>query len=330
MSTRKADSQSQRSPKRALSPAEIATVTDAEIDFSDIPELDEAFWREAELVMPDRTEQSQTPRTARAENHNRMESIGLWSDSCNERLAAARSLSKEDIQSLQESLCRGCPVRPWPYGNATPVNPMVVVLGPSPGGSGGASAGNPNEPLPLPPAGEPHPHVVAMTTQPDRTGHWKKTQILAKTLMLSVPETDVLALFAQLNLDTRPQGDAKKVPIEPDFVDWLLVAIRDQLRPRVVVCTALKRRLENDQDLRSQFQLHLPGFVLAKPHRKTPFDDQRNLAFREWDIEGPLGNTLKLVLWPQAPSYPPFAKDLSCWERSCRQFHALVNDWIRA
>ena len=42
--------------KRPLTPDEIASVDDREIDFSDIPELDETFWREAELVRPDRTE----------------------------------------------------------------------------------------------------------------------------------------------------------------------------------------------------------------------------------------------------------------------------------
>ena len=40
--------------KKALKPAEIATVEDAAIDFGDIPALDDAFWREAELVEPDR------------------------------------------------------------------------------------------------------------------------------------------------------------------------------------------------------------------------------------------------------------------------------------
>ena len=42
---------------KPLTPAEIASVEDAEIDFDDIPELDADFWREAELVVPDRTEQ---------------------------------------------------------------------------------------------------------------------------------------------------------------------------------------------------------------------------------------------------------------------------------
>ena len=43
--------------RKALAPAEIAAVEDAAISFDDIPELDETFWREAELVEPDRTEQ---------------------------------------------------------------------------------------------------------------------------------------------------------------------------------------------------------------------------------------------------------------------------------
>lgn len=42
---------------RPLTPERIGTVKDEDIDFSDIPELDETFWREAELVEPDRTEQ---------------------------------------------------------------------------------------------------------------------------------------------------------------------------------------------------------------------------------------------------------------------------------
>ena len=42
---------------KPLTPAQIAAVQDKNIDFSDIPELDETFWCEAELVEPDLTEQ---------------------------------------------------------------------------------------------------------------------------------------------------------------------------------------------------------------------------------------------------------------------------------
>lgn len=47
---------------RPLTPAEIAAVKDESIDFSDVPELDDAFRRQANLIEPDRTE----PITLRA------------------------------------------------------------------------------------------------------------------------------------------------------------------------------------------------------------------------------------------------------------------------
>ena len=42
---------------RPLTPDQLAAVKDEHIDFSDIPELDDAFWERAELIEPDRTEQ---------------------------------------------------------------------------------------------------------------------------------------------------------------------------------------------------------------------------------------------------------------------------------
>ena len=42
---------------RPLTPEQIAARKDEEIDFSDIPELDEAFWKRAKLSEPDHTEQ---------------------------------------------------------------------------------------------------------------------------------------------------------------------------------------------------------------------------------------------------------------------------------
>ena len=42
---------------KPLTPAQIAATKDEDIDFSDISELDDTFWREAKLVKPDLTEQ---------------------------------------------------------------------------------------------------------------------------------------------------------------------------------------------------------------------------------------------------------------------------------
>lgn len=43
---------------KPLTPDRIAAVKDSDIDFGDIPELDEAFWREAEPVERDPTERT--------------------------------------------------------------------------------------------------------------------------------------------------------------------------------------------------------------------------------------------------------------------------------
>jgi uncharacterized protein (DUF4415 family) len=42
--------------KKELSAEELAAMPDEDIDFSDIPELDDAFWEKAELAAPDRTQ----------------------------------------------------------------------------------------------------------------------------------------------------------------------------------------------------------------------------------------------------------------------------------
>jgi uncharacterized protein (DUF4415 family) len=48
-----------------MTATEIAATSDRDIDFSDIPELDDAFWENARLVEPDRT-QSITLRIKRS------------------------------------------------------------------------------------------------------------------------------------------------------------------------------------------------------------------------------------------------------------------------
>jgi uncharacterized protein (DUF4415 family) len=42
---------------KELSIEELAALKDDDLDFSDIPELGEEFWKNAKLVMPEKTEQ---------------------------------------------------------------------------------------------------------------------------------------------------------------------------------------------------------------------------------------------------------------------------------
>jgi uncharacterized protein (DUF4415 family) len=39
---------------RRMTPKELANVKDEDIDFSDIPELDDSFWNNASLIEPDK------------------------------------------------------------------------------------------------------------------------------------------------------------------------------------------------------------------------------------------------------------------------------------
>jgi len=48
--------------EKALTPEELAKLSDSEIDFSDIPELDDDFWKRAKVIMPEGTKTQLTVR----------------------------------------------------------------------------------------------------------------------------------------------------------------------------------------------------------------------------------------------------------------------------
>lgn len=52
----------QKQCDKPLSPFQIATLPDADIDTSDIPALDEAFWKSARVVMPEQGKRQLTVR----------------------------------------------------------------------------------------------------------------------------------------------------------------------------------------------------------------------------------------------------------------------------
>lgn len=50
--------------EKPLTPERIDSIEDREIDFSDIPELDDGFWKRTKLLQPDRTEPTLIERAA--------------------------------------------------------------------------------------------------------------------------------------------------------------------------------------------------------------------------------------------------------------------------
>ena len=115
------------------------------------------------------------------------ETARIWGDSISGRLNSARLLSDATLAAVHEDLSDGCPLAVWPYGNATSINPLIVTLGPSPGGSPDRGVADPaGKPLALPTAGVRHPH----TTYEDRKGFWRKIRF--RSLDLD-PQSDQLA-----------------------------------------------------------------------------------------------------------------------------------------
>ncbi|MCY3820780.1 MAG: hypothetical protein OXH52_15715 [Gammaproteobacteria bacterium] len=120
-----------------------------------------------------------------------------------------------------------------------------------------------------------------------------------------------------MNLDPNPSGKASDVRIDPAFGEWVLRTIRDGLRPRFVICLGLKGKSDAIKLLERVFD----DFHAAKPHADYPLEcyEKKRLRFREWNCVGSTGNQIKLVMWPQHPSQPPFSS-LETWRGACREF----------
>ena len=211
----------------------------------------------------------------------------LWSLSAPRRLRAARALAESPLKlaSIQEWLCAECPVAPWPYGNATSINPMLVTLGPSPGNSPATGDNASTASLELPPAGEPHPHVY----YEDGKRYWDKVRHLARTMLIpSVgSERDAFALFGNMNLDSGRSGRANQITIDHSLAKWVLHTIRRRLRPRWLVCLGLNRILKQDETLRQVFE-SLFDLDIGKPNEKYPLapisPQSKTYYFREWIV----------------------------------------------
>ena len=256
----------------------------------------------------------------------------LWGASRRARLSSARALTSEELNAIHEELCRGCDKPCWPYGSATSINPLLVILGPSPGDSPmlGDANHSTQPPFPLPTAGKHHPRVWYCDKK--GRGYWYRVRLLAQTLLdadSALGDDDALALFGTVNLSTKPSGSARDAQISPPFARWVLETIRDGLRPRVLVLLGLRGLLKENRELSRLFANTFDGFDVRKPHSTYRFEEyqRKRFVFREWNSAAFQGSPLLLVDWPQHASQHPFTI-IDMWRAACEQFAARRSSLI--
>ena len=147
--------------------------------------------------------------------------MDLWSDDPAIRLAAAQDPML--VGDWPSRIGAQAPMKPWPYGMPSSINPFVVFLGPSPGNSppvGDAAPGN-CKAYDLPTAGVAHPKLYVCDTR----NYWNKIRELGALIVQArapeIAERNAHALLGQLNLGTGQFGDANHAPFESEYCRWV-------------------------------------------------------------------------------------------------------------
>ena len=109
------------------------------------------------------------------------------------------------------------------------INPFVVFLGASPGGS--PPACEVREPYELPTAGVAHPKLYVC----DGAHYWDRVRALGSMVVQAhapkISDPHAHALIGQLNLGTGQFGKVSDAPFEPEYCRWVPEVMLDYLRP---------------------------------------------------------------------------------------------------
>ena len=248
---------------------------------------------------------------------NRLDQSGsLWSDSARERITAARTLKAENKQEIRELVASSSPQKPWPYGMPTTINPMLAILGVSPGNS--AAEGDIPHPYEEPTVGEAHPgfHYI------DTKSYWQKIRELSVGLLRafdeSLTEDECYALSGHLNLGIGRAGEANNDSVEKEFAKWVPDILLQTLRPKVIVLVGLTSLLKKHPNL-SGWMASSGNLEVnwESPDEVFTFKSYTNkkMLFRVWDIKSSECSTTKIISWPNHPSRSPMT-DKNMWSAS--------------
>ena len=193
------------------------------------------------------------------------EKNNLYSSCPRLRLEAARNLNT--LPLIQKQV-KAAPDGQWPYGMPTLINPLVLLIGPPPGGSP-----NPNqEPIDYTPcAGTPHDGLF----YEDSAKFWERTRTLGALLIKGLDPTlnqeEALSLVGALNLSVTESADARGMS-ETRYAKWAIKIIRE-FQPRFVVLGGLNSELEGRSGIGSTFNYQEEPINWKKPERESQFQD---------------------------------------------------------
>lgn len=242
--------------------------------------------------------------------------LKLWSNDPLERLQTAMKLSPSEAAEHQSALVESSPMKPWPYGMPTTINPFLVILGPSPGNS---PAKGDVDIDPKPTVGKAHPGFF----YPDTKKYWEKVRELSAGLIQAyapgLTPKDCYALSGQMNLSVSESGQARKVTIEPEYAKLVPEIIANLLRPRLVVLLGLLGLMKNNRYLQDAFASSGARPIdWKRPDRALPFRGyvgRQQYFYRMWKLSRPDGADMTIISWPNHPSRPPMT-NAAVWRAS--------------
>ena len=241
-----------------------------------------------------------------------------------------KALALDEIEQLRNEFLSTLPgntksshVIGWPYGMPASIDPKIVFIGVSMG----ASPSSHNIEIELngddclfskiDEAKKDKKHFY----YPDGRHYWDKLRLLShnyfKVTCPEISEEDAIAMSSHFNLGTGSAGKASTSDVEPLYINWVSTLLNQKLRPDLVVLFGLKDILKK-KAIRDSWN-NESGLIVdwSKPN-KTSLDNEA-YSFSGWTVTNALGHSIKIVLWPNHPSRPPFS-DIKKWELAVNQY----------
>lgn len=238
--------------------------------------------------------------------------------------SANDSISERQTKILLE----GSPFSEWPGGMPASIDPELVFIGVSPGNSPMPEDAAPSK------AVSQSPRFVSAPTfhkpsnshfyYPDTSRYWEKLRYLAHQYFLQeneeITENAAISCCSHFNLGTGDAGSATKHDVEEDVVKWVSRLLDRVHKPKLVILFGLNKILKDE--VVSGWWNHDQGLTVpwSFPDKQASLASQdRNYRFREWRVTASSGNEVKLVMWPNHPSRPPFT-NIEVWYRAVREY----------